>query len=245
MGKKKTDLEENDFYMKDLKPEEITVDKSKVEELNGVFNENDYIDIPPDGGYGWLCCACVTIMNFATWGVNCGFGIFLSFYLENDVFPGATPTDYALVGGILAFLTLALIPYTSILLLKFGYKVTASIGILIQLAGYLGASFATTLVQFYITQGVLIGISYGIIFGANSIVLPSWFLRKRALANGISHFGIGLGGVVFTLIINKLIIETGDQKWALRIIGIISFVICTVTMFLVKIRIPQNSQFKD
>ncbi|CAM9016988.1 unnamed protein product [Wickerhamomyces anomalus] len=234
--------------IKDGKENEVsttTIEQSRAQEFNGAFNEDDYVDVPPDGGYGWLCCACVTAMNFATWGVNCSYGIFLSFYLKNDVFPKATPTDYALIGGLIVFLTLILIPYSAVLLIKFGYRVTASIGIIIQLAGYIGASFSTTIGQLYVTQGILIGISYGFIFGANSIVLPSWFLKKRALANGISHFGNGLGGVVFTLAINKLIIETGDQKWALRVLAIVSFVICTVAMLLVKIRIPQNSSFKE
>lgn len=222
-----------------------TIEKPNAGEFGGVFNEDDYIDVPPDGGYGWLCCACVTAMNFATWGPNCAFGIFLSFYLNNDVFPGATPTDYALIGGIVIFLTLALIPYSAVILMKFGYKTTATIGIIVQLAGFTGASFANTIGELYVTQGVLIGISYGIIFGANSIVLPSWFLRKRALANGLSHMGVGLGGVVFSLVVNKLITETGDQRWALRVLAIVSFVICSTMMFLVKIRIPQNSSFKE
>lgn len=27
-------------------------------------------DVPPDGGYGWVCTACVMTMNANTWGVN-------------------------------------------------------------------------------------------------------------------------------------------------------------------------------
>jgi len=245
---KNVEMNQNDLQekMKDNEITTYTIEKStNAKEFHGAFNEDDYVDVPPDGGYGWLCCACVMTMNFATWGPNCGFGIFLSFYLNNNVFPNATPTDYALIGGLVIALTLALIPYSTLLLMKFGYRITASIGILIQLAGYIGASFATTIVHLYITQGILIGIAYGIIFGANSIVLPSWFLKKRALANGIAHIGVGLGGVVFSLVINKLISETGDQKWALRVLAIVSFVICTITMFLIKIRIPKNSSFKE
>lgn len=28
------------------------------------------VDIPPDGGYGWVCVACVFLINGHTWGVN-------------------------------------------------------------------------------------------------------------------------------------------------------------------------------
>ena len=27
-------------------------------------------DVPPNGGYGWVCTACVLLMNANTWGVN-------------------------------------------------------------------------------------------------------------------------------------------------------------------------------
>jgi len=27
-------------------------------------------DMPPDGGYGWVCTACVFMINAHTWGIN-------------------------------------------------------------------------------------------------------------------------------------------------------------------------------
>lgn len=31
---------------------------------------NKRVDVPPDGGYGWVCTACVFLINAHTWGVN-------------------------------------------------------------------------------------------------------------------------------------------------------------------------------
>lgn len=28
------------------------------------------VDLPPDGGYGWVCVACCFLINAHTWGVN-------------------------------------------------------------------------------------------------------------------------------------------------------------------------------
>lgn len=229
-----------------MKEDKIEDDERiSVKEISydGEFNEDDYIDVPPDGGYGWFCCLYITLINFTTWGPNSAFGIFLSFYLSHNVFD-ASPTEYAIIGGLIVFLTLVMLPYSAIFLFKFGYRTTVSIAIVLMLAGYIGASFVNTTVGLFFTQGVLVGTAYGITFGANSIVLPSWFLKKRALANGISHAGIGFGGVAFSLIVHYMIQRTGNQKWVLRVIGIISFVICTTCMLLIKIRTPKNSKFK-
>lgn len=27
-------------------------------------------DVPPDGGYGWVCTVCVFLVNAHTWGIN-------------------------------------------------------------------------------------------------------------------------------------------------------------------------------
>ena len=35
-----------------------------------VHRQDDHIDIPPDGGYGWICVAAVFLINAHTWGVN-------------------------------------------------------------------------------------------------------------------------------------------------------------------------------
>ena len=38
----------------------------------------------PDGGYGWVCTACVFFINAHTWGINSSYGVFLSYYLNHD-----------------------------------------------------------------------------------------------------------------------------------------------------------------
>lgn len=32
--------------------------------------ETSFVDVPPDGGYGWVCVACCSTVNAMTWGVN-------------------------------------------------------------------------------------------------------------------------------------------------------------------------------
>ena len=58
------------------------------------------VDEPPDGGYGWVCVACSFFINAHTWGINSSYGVFLSHYLANNYYLGATALDFAFVGGL-------------------------------------------------------------------------------------------------------------------------------------------------
>jgi len=41
-----------------------------AEPSQGVVNVAVREDVPPDGGYGWICAACVFFINAHTWGIN-------------------------------------------------------------------------------------------------------------------------------------------------------------------------------
>lgn len=40
-----------------------------TDDPKGIEDSNP-VDVPPDGGYGWVCVACVFLINGHTWGVN-------------------------------------------------------------------------------------------------------------------------------------------------------------------------------
>ena len=44
--------------------------------------------VPPDGGYGWVCVACVFLVNAHTWGLN-----FVS---------GLSITAFSIINGVVA-----------------------------------------------------------------------------------------------------------------------------------------------
>ena len=54
--------------------EETRICNSKWEPEKTVAPENPEQsaeqDVPPDGGYGWVCVACTFLINAHTWGVN-------------------------------------------------------------------------------------------------------------------------------------------------------------------------------
>jgi hypothetical protein len=41
-----------------------------VDAASGRDRVVDIEDVPPNGGYGWVCTLCVFLINAHTWGVN-------------------------------------------------------------------------------------------------------------------------------------------------------------------------------
>lgn len=200
------------------------------------------IDLPPDGGYGWVCVLFCGIILFCTWGSNSAFGVYLAYYIDNDVFPGATKMDFAWIAGLMVCMASVLSPFALILDKVIGLRTTMSIAVVLHTTGYILASFATELWHLYVCQGVLVGSAYSLIVVPAVSVIPDWFLKYRALASGLLCMGTGLGGVVFSLSVNALIHHTGNQRWSLRMVGIITGVLLAVSCFFIKRRTSRGNQ---
>ncbi|KAH8174680.1 major facilitator superfamily protein [Sarocladium implicatum] len=190
---------------------------------------------PPDGGYGWVCTACVATINAHTWGLNSSYGVFLAHYLAEDVFPGATPLQYAFVGSLSVSCALGVSPLATIATREIGTKPTMLIGVVAEAASLILAGWATQIWHLFLTQGILFGLGMGFIFVPSVAIVPQWFSTKRSLANGFSACGSGLGGVIYSFAAGA-IIENLGLKWAFWILGILAFVVNTACTLLVRDR---------
>jgi predicted MFS family arabinose efflux permease len=126
-------------------------------------------------------------------------------------------------------------PLVTILTRKLGTHVIMFIGMILQCAGFISASFATRIWQLHISQGVLIGMGIGFLYIPALPILSQWFVKRRSLANGISAAGSGVGGAAFTWG-TEAIIQRWGISWALRITGIISLVAQFVAISVVRDR---------
>lgn len=84
------------------------------------------------------------------------------------------------------------------------------------------ASFCTQIWQFYLTQGILVGIGTSLSYIPAVTVTPGWYDKHRGLAMGVVLSGTGLGGLVWAPITRILITKVGFRN-ALRITGALSF----------------------
>lgn len=63
-------------------------------QLSKVLTEPVVVDVPPDGGYGWVCVACCFTVNAMTWGVNSVRGFWVG--VGDDIGDCRMPADGSL-----------------------------------------------------------------------------------------------------------------------------------------------------
>jgi hypothetical protein len=117
-----------------------------------------------DKGIVWFMAICACFTKFSTWGSNASFGVFLNYYLDHQNFANATKYDYALIGGLVVFCAQFLAPFAALAYNIIGFRLMMTIGVVLQNLGYILASFATELWQLYLTQVLLVGLSFVCIF---------------------------------------------------------------------------------
>ena len=119
---------------------------------------------PPNGGYGWVCTVCCLLINAHTWGLNSSYGVFLAHYLATNTFPGATYLEYAFVGSLSISCAMLVSPLATRSTRAFGTKTTLFIGISLETASLIGASFATQIWHLFLSQGICFGMGMGFLF---------------------------------------------------------------------------------
>ena len=197
-------------------------------------------DIPPNGGYGWVCVIAACALNASAWGVNSAFGVFLAYYLKHDTFAGTTPFAFAFIGGLSVSQALLVSPLITVTTRRWGIRVTLLVGVLLSSLGLLGASFANDFWQLLLAQGVCFGWGMGFMYVGSLGILPQWFTTRRSLAQGIAASGAGIGGVINNPITNVLN-ESVGWRWALRVLAASGFAVNLVCALVLRDR---NKQIK-
>lgn len=227
---------------------DLTEDLQEEEEPKEALNEYEM----PETFYSWIIALSAMLCVFSTWGTNASFGVFLLYSKGSDnklspttTFPQASEMDYALIGGLVVFLAQFLAPLTVLAYKVFGHYRVGFVGIVIQAAGYILASFSKKVWHLYLTQGFMVGVSFSMIFLPATLLISTWFNKHAATAMGITVAGAGVGGVFFSLVLNKIIEVSGDQRWALRTCGIVTSFTSVVAILLMKPRSGKYPPLSD
>jgi MFS family permease len=116
---------------------------------------------------------------------------------------------------------------------RFGTRaVVLSGGALLGL-GLVTASRATTLLQFQLLFGVLVGLAAGSFYAPMTAITVRWFTRHRSLAVALVSAGLGLGSML-VVPLARLIITSYDWRTAMLVLGDLAWLLIIPAALLVR-----------
>ncbi|XP_077022398.1 monocarboxylate transporter 4 isoform X2 [Tamandua tetradactyla] len=98
-------------------------------------------------------------------------------------------SDSAWISSILLAMLYGTGPLCSVCVNRFGCRPVMLVGGLLASLGMVAASFCTSIVQIYLTTGVLTGLGLALNFQPSLIMLNRYFSQRRPLANGLAAAG--------------------------------------------------------
>jgi MFS family permease len=101
--------------------------------------------------------------------------------------------------------------------------------------GYIASGYATTLFQFALAQGLLIGVGSSVTFGPLLAHVSMWFDRRRGIAVAIVASGNYFAGAVWPPVVQHFIETSG---WRATYFGIGVFVLATMLPLALLLRRP-------
>lgn len=163
-------------------------------------------DGAPDGGWGWVVLAATILVLALTLAFPSCVGIFYT-DLQNEFH--ATNSETSWVPSIMTSVLHAGGPFCSVLVERLGCRATVMLGGVLSGLGMAASSFAQSIIELYITTGVITGLGFCFSFQPAVTILGHYFVRRRAFANAMSSTGTALGLCVLPVLGNYLHIEYG------------------------------------
>ncbi|KAF2992987.1 hypothetical protein E8E13_000570 [Curvularia kusanoi] len=100
-------------------------------------------------------------------------------------------------------------------------------------ASSLGAAFSTTVLQVIMTQGMMYGLSSGLLFAPCISFVDEWFLKRRGLANGIFFGSANIASAALSPIFARVLKKYGPRT---TLIGWTVFIAITISLGVLCVR---------
>ncbi|RAH49312.1 MFS general substrate transporter [Aspergillus brunneoviolaceus CBS 621.78] len=152
-------------------------------------------------------------------GLTSSYGVFETHY-TTALLADYTPSAIAWIGSVQLFLMMAIgLPVGSIM--DRGHlRLLVVAGSVLQVAGMLMVSLCTAYWQVFLAQGICVGIGSGLLVVPSVAVLPLYFSAKRMLATGFAATGSSLAGIIYSIMLRRLIVRIGFP-WAVRVLALV------------------------
>ncbi|XP_006886157.1 PREDICTED: monocarboxylate transporter 2-like [Elephantulus edwardii] len=141
---------------------------------------------PPDGGWGWV----VVGASFISIGFSYAFPKAVTvFFKEIQEIFSTSYSEIAWISSIMLAVMYAGGPISSVLVNKYGSRPVVITGGLLCCLGMVSASFCTSVIELYITMGIIVGLGLAFNLQPALTIIGKYFFKKRPMANGLAMAG--------------------------------------------------------
>ncbi|KAK7087697.1 hypothetical protein V1264_021714 [Littorina saxatilis] len=163
-----------------------------------------------DGGWGWVVVFASFFIAAVVDGVGFSMGIFFTTF-EREF--GTTKMQTSLVSATLNGVCLIVGPLVSVFVTRYGCRGVAMFGSVLGAVAFVVSTFSPSIEVLIITYGLIGGLGLGFLYQPAIVIVGYYFLKRRALALGVTNCGSGVGAFAFAPLFYFLI-ETFSWKVA-------------------------------
>lgn len=191
----------------------------------------------PDGGMeAWLAVSGAFCCLFCSFGWINAIGVFQTYY-EMGPLSNYSASTVSWIPAFEVFMMFLGGPIWGKMYDNYGPRYLLLIGSFLHVFGLMMASLSTKYYQFLLSQGLCSPIGASLVFYPAMSSVGTWFFKKRAFAFGVMAAGSSLGGVIFPIMIERLIAERGFP-WAMRAAAFLILGLLIYANFTVRSRLP-------
>ncbi|KAF1809066.1 MFS general substrate transporter [Eremomyces bilateralis CBS 781.70] len=197
-----------------------SVESIEAQAVTGFQSAND-LDSIPDGGFqAWVQVVGVFFLFLNTWGIVNSYGIFQNYY-QTEHLAQHSPSAISWIGSIQTFLVLVIGVLTGPLYDTGYFRTLLVVGSFLTVFGMMMLSLSTLYWQVLLSQALCVGLGMGCLFVPSVAILSTYFNKNLGIAMGLGTSGGSLGGIIYPIIVTRLIPKVGFP-WAVRVIGFIA-----------------------
>ncbi|KAK4694900.1 hypothetical protein P7C71_g2757, partial [Lecanoromycetidae sp. Uapishka_2] len=218
-------------------PQELDLEKAQeADEKPKPPGLMDPASFPDGGAKAWLAVSGAFCCLFCSFGWINAIGVFQTYY-ETGPLSSYSPSTISWIPALEVFMMFAGGPIWGKVYDNYGPRYLLLAGSFLHVFGLMMASISKEYYQFLLSQGICSPIGASLIFYPAMSSTTTWFFKKRAFALGIMASGSSLGGVIFPIMVERIIARAGFG-WAMRASAFLILGLLIYANLTVKSRIP-------
>ncbi|KAE8349242.1 putative monocarboxylate permease [Aspergillus coremiiformis] len=192
----------------------------------------------PDGGLqAWSVAVGAAGLLFCSFGYINSFGVYQEYYQTHQL-ADKSPEQISWLGSLQVFFLFSGTLLGGPLFDRYGSTIVWPSSLTFVFAVMM-TSLCKEYYQFMLAQGLLEGLSSGMIMAPGLAAVSHYFFKNRSTALGIAVGGSSLGGVIFPIALTKMLNHASlGFGWAVRICGFIMLAVLLVSSAVVRPRLP-------